>query len=309
MIDWFMAHVHVDFNPTFPTLITTNLWSQTDENNSQALTSNADTRHPPSVHVTLHNTGLPGDIHSETGHQVTSHLTAEMEHVAHIYADTSEQVKSPFETKRPGISYEHTRHSAFPQIQFPAISTSVNTDISHSCVPHAMISCSKTTYTTPADTSTPLMSLQVEATNTSTGLMPFHHPTVSLSNPLLPPNYQLRGDTDVFTPKSSSTTLYHEIKPSPYARSQNRAPPSSENVLQIAEALAKVTQLQWLPQAKPDIFMGNETDTRFFIWLHRITNRVQLNKAACQRMRKQKPCHALSYCTLVCEISRLCCVK
>ena len=33
-------------------------------------------------------------------------------------------------------------------------------------------------------------------------------------------------------------------------------------------------------------------------------NRVQLNKEACQRMRKQKPCHAVSYRTVVCVISR-----
>ena len=37
--------------------------------------------------------------------------------------------------------------------------------------------------------------------------------------------------------------------------------------------------------------------------------RVQLNKEACQRMCKQKPCHAVSYRTVVCEISHLCRVK
>ena len=36
--------------------------------------------------------------------------------------------------------------------------------------------------------------------------------------------------------------------------------------VQIANALAKVTQLQRLPRAKPDIFTGDETDTKFFIW-------------------------------------------
>ena len=30
--------------------------------------------------------------------------------------------------------------------------------------------------------------------------------------------------------------------------------------------MVKVTQLQRLPQAKPDVFTGNETDTKFYIW-------------------------------------------
>lgn len=43
--------------------------------------------------------------------------------------------------------------------------------------------------------------------------------------------------------------------------------PSPENTQQITEALAKVTQLQRLPQAVPDVFNGEEKDkTRFFLW-------------------------------------------
>ena len=61
-------------------------------------------------------------------------------------------------------------------------------------------------------------------------------------------------------------TSYHEIKPSPYVQGHNHAPPNSGSVFQIAEALAKVTQLQRLPQAKPDVFTGNESGTKFFIW-------------------------------------------
>ena len=71
-------------------------------------------------------------------------------------------------------------------------------------------------------------------------------------------------------PQSSPTTVYYDTMPSPYTRhlSQpgNQTHPNSDNVCQITEALAKVTQLQRLPQAKPDIFTGEETDTRFFIW-------------------------------------------
>ena len=36
---------------------------------------------------------------------------------------------------------------------------------------------------------------------------------------------------------------------------------------QLIEALAKVTQIQRLPQAKPDIFRGDEKDkTKYFLW-------------------------------------------
>lgn len=43
--------------------------------------------------------------------------------------------------------------------------------------------------------------------------------------------------------------------------------PSPDNTQQITEALAKVTQLHRLPQAKPDVFRGEEEDkTKFFLW-------------------------------------------
>lgn len=70
----------------------------------------------------------------------------------------------------------------------------------------------------------------------------------------------------IFTPNSSPATQYHELTPSPFIRNLNPVYSSTDNATQIAEALAKVMQLQRLPQAKPDIFTGNETDTRFFIW-------------------------------------------
>ncbi|PFX33077.1 hypothetical protein AWC38_SpisGene2136 [Stylophora pistillata] len=76
----------------------------------------------------------------------------------------------------------------------------------------------------------------------------------------------LRLCADPFTPASSPATMYREIKPTPHVQGENRTPANSDSVFQIAEALAKVTQLQWLPQAKPDVFTGNETDTKFFVW-------------------------------------------
>ena len=46
-----------------------------------------------------------------------------------------------------------------------------------------------------------------------------------------------------------------------------RAQPPTDNAQQIAETLIKVTQLQRLPQAKPDVYKGDEKDkTRFFLW-------------------------------------------
>lgn len=43
--------------------------------------------------------------------------------------------------------------------------------------------------------------------------------------------------------------------------------PPPDNTQQITEALAKVTQLQRLPQTVPDVFNGEEIDrTRFFLW-------------------------------------------
>ena len=39
------------------------------------------------------------------------------------------------------------------------------------------------------------------------------------------------------------------------------------NTQQITEALAKVNQLHRLPQARPDVFRGEEEDkTKFFLW-------------------------------------------
>ena len=46
-----------------------------------------------------------------------------------------------------------------------------------------------------------------------------------------------------------------------------RAQPPADNAQQIAETLTRVTQLQRLPQANPDVYRGDEKDkTRFFLW-------------------------------------------
>ena len=57
------------------------------------------------------------------------------------------------------------------------------------------------------------------------------------------------------------------VTPQPSQISPVYVMPSPDNTQQITEALAKVTQLQRLPQAVPDVFNGEEKDkTRFFLW-------------------------------------------
>ena len=57
------------------------------------------------------------------------------------------------------------------------------------------------------------------------------------------------------------------VTPQPSQISPMYVMPSPDNTQQITEALAKVTQLQRLPQAVPDVFNGEEKDkTRFFLW-------------------------------------------
>ena len=102
--------------------------------------------------------------------------------------------------------------------------------------------------------------------------MTSHYPIYAVSSEkhTSPIIFQPHRDGNILTPQSSSPAVYHDIKPSPYTRrfnhTGNQACPNSDNVCQITEALAKVTQLQRLPQAKPDVFTGEETDTSFFIW-------------------------------------------
>ena len=55
-------------------------------------------------------------------------------------------------------------------------------------------------------------------------------------------------------------------KPPLYVPLQSQSP-SPDNTQQITEALAKVTQLHRLPQARPDVFRGEEEDkTTLFLW-------------------------------------------
>ena len=166
------------------------------------------------------------------------------------HVEIAEQLKSDPTTNNLPAQHQGT---GMPTSKILAFAT----NISYPCTSH---------YTLLAETSTPIVLLPQGPTNRSTSLLTSHSHAgpVSSSKPIPSSTYKLRGDADAFTPKSSPTTLYREIRIPP-PESQNRAPSRLDSVFQIA-VLAKVTQLQRLPQAKPDIFNGDETDTKIFIW-------------------------------------------
>lgn len=57
------------------------------------------------------------------------------------------------------------------------------------------------------------------------------------------------------------------VTPQPSQTSPVYVMPAPDNSQQITDALARVTQLQRLPQAVPDVFNGEESDkTKFFLW-------------------------------------------
>ena len=167
------------------------------------------------------------------------------------------------EINNPGNPRDHENYPTASQ----PLAAFVNVGTSSTC--HASsqhITKSQTIVSASlAGTSTPLQSLPLGNVNTS---VTYQHPacTISSLKPAYPKTHQLSRDATSFTPNSSPATQYREITPSPFIRNLNSAHPSTDNVSQIAEALAKVTQLQRLPQAQPDVFTGDETDTRFFIW-------------------------------------------
>ena len=61
------------------------------------------------------------------------------------------------------------------------------------------------------------------------------------------------------------TSIYHHtLTPAPVDTTQNEKVQHNQ---QLIEALAKVTQIQRLPHAKPDVFRGDEKEkTKYFLW-------------------------------------------
>ena len=114
--------------------------------------------------------------------------------------------------------------------------------------------------------STHLKLLLFGATNTN---VTSHYPiyTVSSVRHTNPITFQAQTDSIIYIPQSSPATVYHDIKPSHYTgrlnHPGNQALRNSDNICQITEALTKVIQLQRLPQAKPDVLAGGETEVLY----------------------------------------------
>ena len=240
VIDRFLNHT---CHPPLPTTVTESLLppSMNENNGHQFVTSHGNIGNPHHVglsdNITLPDGGLTTNFHLDIGHQVASHPSNVSESEPLYHVEIAEQLKSDPTTNSPPEPHHRT---GIPTPQIPAFPTNISYP-----------------STSPAEKSTPIALLPQGPTNRSTGLLTSHSHAgpVSSSKPVPSSTYKLRGDADRFTPKSSPTTLYREIRIPP-PESQNRASSSSDSVFQIAEALAKVTQLQRLPQAKPDIFIS-----------------------------------------------------
>ena len=151
-----------------------------------------------SDNITLPDGGLTANFHLDTGHQVASQPSNVSEHEHLYHVEITEQLKSdPTTNSTP----ETHQGSGMPTPQIPAFAT----NISYPCTSH---------YTSPAETSTPTILLPQGPTNRSTGPLTSnsHASHVSSSKPIPSSTYKLRGDADTFTPKSSPTTLYREIR-------------------------------------------------------------------------------------------------
>ena len=178
----------------------------------------------------------------------------------------------------PSTSNLDTGHPTFSQ--FPALSAGLrNFNTSQLFVSHTTnsltgprLSTKRSTPVTASElacgTIKPVASFPQEPLYTSLSLATSNHSLDAIRsvNPGYPSVYDLRPEADIFTPKASPGTVYHEFRPSPFHVSLNRPSPSADSVNQIAEALANATQLQRLPQAKPSVFRGDKADTKFFIW-------------------------------------------
>ena len=92
--------------------------------------------------------------------------------------------------------------------------------------------------------------------------------TTSLQQGLLTSPVMYQQPCQDFTPQSlyGNPPLYVPFQSQPPPPSPVYVLSSPDNTQQITEALAKVTQLHRSPQAKPDVFRGEEEDkTKFFL--------------------------------------------
>ena len=207
--------------------------------------------------------GIPADYNPDTEFPAVS-----MPFSATSSTDTGIPITSYLDTGYPTAS------------QFPALSAvSGNLNTSKLFVSHTTNSPTpprlSTKTSTPVTASEmacgtikPVASFPQEPLHTSLSWATSHHSPGAIRSmkPGYPSVYDLRPEADIFTLKASPGTVYHEFRPSPFPVSLNHPQPSTVSINQIAEALAKATRLQRLPQAKPSDFRGDEADTKFFIW-------------------------------------------
>ncbi len=189
-------------------------------------------------------------------------LEKEKDETVSVRSGASRKSRRSNKSKNPVNAHDHQNYP--PTSQPPAALDNVGTP--STCHASTQNITSQTiTSKSLAGTSTPLQTYPFRNVNSS---VTYQHPAYAISSlkPAYPRTYQLSRDATIFTPNSSPATQYRGITPSPFTRNLNPVYPSTDNATQIAEALAKVTQLQRLPQAKPDVFTGDETDTRFYIW-------------------------------------------
>ena len=158
-----------------------------------------------------------------------------------------------------GIPITSKLDTGYPTVsQFPALSAgSGNLNTSQLFVSHTTnsltaprLSTKRSTPVTASElacgTIKPVAAFPQEPLFTSLSLATSHHSpgAINSMNPGYPSVYDLRPEADIFTPKASPGTVYHEFRPSPFPVSLNHPQPSTDSVNQIAEALARVTQLQ-----------------------------------------------------------------
>ena len=248
MIDRFMAQPEFDPRSLSPTA---GLLSAVIPNTEHPVTSASDT-------------GLPAASNPATGHPAVSSsgtglLATSMPYIVTSSLNTGHPATSQFPAFSVGLDSLNTSQLLVSQttnsLTVPKLSTNTSTPVT----PPKL--ASGTIYQVISSTQEPL--------HTSLSLGTSQHPSgviIRSMNPAFPSVYELRPEADVCIPKTSPATAYHELRPSPFPVRQNHPPLCADSVHQIAEALAKVTQLQRLPQAKPSVFRGDEVDTKFFIW-------------------------------------------
>ena len=122
-------------------------------------------------------------------------------------------------------------------------------------------------FSQPAETTANPVISQLQATNKENKIYTsmFAPQIQTLNTKLLTQPQNTVTNTKPIPHSHTHSTVYQNLQQTGVPNFAPTASNTTTSVDQIAEALAKVTQLQRLPQAKPDIFTGEEKDIKFFI--------------------------------------------